>query len=177
MKVDNMGLRVNKWAFRAILTGCLCCPDKKIGGQGHHNELNLIIFPGHYCVVRYDNENKSSFIYFDDALSLVAFEINTSERKLLTSYIDKYQEWNIKASEAGDKFQKEIGEFTAKGYWKLGNDWYMDSDVVCSTLFFSQSEKIHQFIILFNEKWQSASNEFLARIIHEMSPPFQGGEL
>ena len=113
--------------------------------------------------IDYDQEKDAFDFYIKENLYLTGFTLSRKEADSLIALIDKYKEWNLKASKKGVTLEKEIGKFESEGtFWKIGNgDWSFGYGVNITAIFFSQSEKIHQLVISF-PKFKSKYNEYLS---------------
>jgi len=109
----------------------------------------------------YDTEDKKFLLYIDYMIWPIAIEFTDTLRITLLTYIEKYKEWNKKASQKGVKLEKEIGVLPQTTVWfKSGDSWEIDFSVVIHVKFFSQSTQKHQLII-YLETLTSADNKYI----------------
>jgi hypothetical protein len=110
--------------------------------------------------LNYDTEQGTFLWYVDYTIFPVAIQFTDTVRHTLSGYIEKYKEWNKKASEKGLKVDKEIGELPATAvYFKYGDGWEKDSRATIHVKFFSQDAQKHQMIVYF-ETLESDYNEY-----------------
>ncbi len=111
-------------------------------------------------VVLYSEEQKTIRLYFDDLLYRTAVLLAEPARGELKGLLDKYADWNARATEKGDKLEKEIGRFDTSGSWKTAGGWVFDKTVGCRVHFFSRSATQHQCVLTFDGagKWASTRN-------------------
>lgn len=111
--------------------------------------------------IDYDKEKKTFDFYIKENMYLTGFTISRKQADSLIALIDKYKEWNLKASKKGVTLEKEIGKYEVSStFWKIGNgDWSFGYGVKPSVTFFSQTEQIHQLVISF-PKFNSKYNEY-----------------
>lgn len=112
--------------------------------------------------IDYDEQKKSFDFYIQENLYLTGFTLTRDQADSLITLIDKYKEWNLKASKKGVTIEKEIGKFESSNtFWKIGNgDWSFGYGTDLSATFFSQTPKIHQLVVFF-PKFKSKYNEYL----------------
>lgn len=101
--------------------------------------------------IDYDPEKDSFDFYIKENLYLIGFTLTRAQADDLVKAIEKYKEWNIKASRKGVTLEKEIAQLSTSGtFWKIGNgDWSFGNGVNVSAQFFSQNTKTHQLVIFF----------------------------
>jgi hypothetical protein len=101
--------------------------------------------------IYYDKETNSFDFYVEESMYVNGFTLNRAQADVLVSLIDKYKEWNLKASKQGVTLEKEIGKLdTSATFWKIGNgDWSYGLKPTLSFGFLSQSSKTHQLVITF----------------------------
>ena len=93
-------------------------------------------------------------------MGTIAFEVDDSFISEMTNIIQKYKDWNKKASTKGIKLDKEIARLkTKKAFWKWGDDWHSSRPIYVTFQFFSQSTQKHQLVLLFS-KMQSPYNQY-----------------
>nr|WP_320049773.1 hypothetical protein [uncultured Desulfuromonas sp.] len=111
--------------------------------------------------IDYDPEKDTFDFYIKESLYLVGFTLSRAQANDLIQAIDKYKEWNIKASNKGVTLEKEISQFQSSGtFWQVGNgDWSFGDGVNISTQFFSLNTKVHQLVIFF-PKFVSKYNQY-----------------
>lgn len=108
----------------------------------------------------YDTESQSLLWYVDYPIFPIAISLKDTVRRTLLEYIQKYKEWNRKASRKGIRVDKKIGDLPSTTIWfKYGDDWIEDN-VMTHVGFFSQSPQRHQLVIYF-PKLRSMYNEFI----------------
>lgn len=108
----------------------------------------------------YDTEDDEFLLYVDYMIWPIAIQFTDTLRTTLLTYIQKYKEWNKKATEKGVELEKEIGILPLTKIWfKSGDTWARDNSAEIHTKFFSQSAKKHQLIIYF-EILSSVYNEY-----------------
>lgn len=110
--------------------------------------------------LKYDTEDQSLLWYIDYTMSPIAIVLEDAVRITLLKYIQKYKEWNKKASQMRVKVNKKIGELPPTTVWfKYGGDWETDDFETIHVKFFSQSTQKHQLIIYF-EGLRSSDNKY-----------------
>ncbi|WP_156878990.1 hypothetical protein [Oceanobacter kriegii] len=111
--------------------------------------------------IDYDLERKIFDFYIKENLYLTGFTITRDQANSLIEAIDKYKEWNLKASSKKVMLEKEISKVnTYQTFWKVGNgDWNFGYGVSLSVIFFSQSDEIHQLVVSF-PKFKNKYNEY-----------------
>lgn len=99
----------------------------------------------------YYDEKKDVFdFYFKEPMYLSNFNLSRGQADKLIDYLDKYKEWNIKASNKGVKLEKEIGTiYTKSTAWRLGDSWHFGGGQAIRLSFFSQNTQKHQLVIQF----------------------------
>lgn len=110
--------------------------------------------------LNFDTDKSSLLWYVDYMMFPVAILFTDTLRHALAEHIEKYKDWNKKATEKGVKVDKEIGELPATTVWfKYGDDWEKDSNAKIHVKFFSQNSQKHQLIVYF-EELESDYNEY-----------------
>lgn len=110
--------------------------------------------------INYDPDDDTFVFYSDETLTIFGFVIDRSQADSLMSIIDKYKDWNIKASNKKVKLEKEIASFPVKFiFWKMGDEWSVDTSSRVSAYFFSQTDQVHQLVFIF-PKAVSINNEY-----------------
>lgn len=106
-------------------------------------------YPGSACVI------------FRDTLNNAFFIIDEPRRNRIISIIDKYIEWNKKASAEGITLEKEIDtmNFNLSGF-SLMNETYATYSSNITFSFSSVDKKTHQFVLEFDQL-HSRDNEYL----------------
>jgi hypothetical protein len=111
-------------------------------------------------LVRYDDRDREFLFYSNEAIAVFGFCLNSTQVDSLVSIIEKYKEWNIKASKKEVKLDKEIAKLPTKyTFCKMGDDWSVGPSIDISVYFFSQTPKVHQLVFLF-PKFTSRTNEY-----------------
>lgn len=126
----------------------------------HHNS----VWKKQYAAatrIDYDPEKDTFDFYIKESLYLVGFRISRDQADTLIASIDKYKEWNLKASKKGVTLEKEIGLVSVSGtFWKVGNgDWSFGNSTNITMQFFSQTTQKHQLVVLF-PKFTGKHNEY-----------------
>ena len=109
-------------------------------------------------IVRFDNAKSETSIYFDDTICKPSFTLDSEKMLEFNSLLDKYFEWNKKATEKGVKIEKEIGRFTTNCYFKYGDEWYGPSTAEVVLTFFSRSENQHELVVEITKLYSPTNN-------------------
>lgn len=119
--------------------------------------------------IDYDPERDTFDFYIKETLYVVGLTLSRAQANDLIQAIDKYEEWNIKASKKGVTLQKEISQLqSSEFFWRAGKgDWNFGDGSNISTEFFSQNTKKHQLVIFF-PKFVSKHNQFLSHRPEEL---------
>ena len=116
-----------------------------------------------YFNIKYDLDKDIYLFFIKDYSCLLYFEGGLLFIETLKMAIDKYKDWNIKASKKGVVLDKEILEFLLldKCAFIRGDDAYLVKGLPnIKYHFFSQNKEKHQFVIKF-EKLKSSKNEYI----------------
>ncbi|MBZ0190101.1 MAG: hypothetical protein K8F34_00245 [Candidatus Kuenenia stuttgartiensis] len=110
--------------------------------------------------IDYDPDKNQFAFYIKENLYLTSFKLSREQADSLIAAIDKYKEWNLKASKNGVTLEKEISKVEVSNTsWKLGDDWDFGGKSILIISFFSQSKQRHQLVVSFL-KWIDRFNEF-----------------
>ena len=113
--------------------------------------------------IDYDKDDDWFHIYIYETMDTTGFALTREQADALIESLDKYKEWNIKASSKSVTLEKEIAKVSsAGGFWQTGKtDWRFGTSFELTALFFSQSPQIHQYVIVF-PRFQQKDNEYLS---------------
>jgi len=111
--------------------------------------------------IDYDPEEKQFDFYIKGTLYLTGFSLTREQADSLIAAIEKYKEWNLKASKKGVTLEKEINKvMSSRTFWKIGNgDWKLGWGANLAIYFLSQSEQKHQLVIVF-PKFKAKYNDY-----------------
>ena len=136
----------------ALLTSSAFSDDTYLSSLKHLNfsdGLNKMI--ERFTVIRYNDSTKNYSIYFQESLGSTIIDLDSAKIDTLTSFLEKYVEWNKKASSMKVKLDKKIGSMSSVGpAWILGSNWHFAKECTVTFGFFSQSTSRHQVYISFS---------------------------
>lgn len=113
-----------------------------------------------FCINYDDSDGKFRF-WSLETMGPIVFDADLVFIDSMIKIIEKYKEWNIKASAKGIKIDKTISKlWTGKAYWKWGDEWHFSAPIEITFWFLSLTEQKHQLVLAFS-KMQSKYNEYL----------------
>lgn len=118
--------------------------------------------------LKYDPSNHHMYMYIEETLGISAIELDRKSMDKLVNAIEKYNEWNKKASSEGVTLEKEITKINPIGYFnQVGETWHFGTGQEFSDHFFSQNKNTHQLVLSF-PNIASNSNDFIKHKINTM---------
>ncbi len=132
-----------------------------VGEAFNYNDILKQMIANQFAI-KYDDDKKIYYLYVNNALNKGWIHVSAENLIVLRNSLNKYLEWEKKAIANKVKIEKKIpnSDIETSVTWNYGDDWFSADNLKIEFTFFSQTEKLHQFVISTNVV-NAESNEYI----------------